>query len=201
MKTIKYPLILGIAGLISYSANAQDATTAPITATTAPPVESTTPPPDGDSGWFVGKFYRDHEISFDGFAVGEVGQQTLNHFNSESVAHHGHFGAGGGVNVFFCRYLGIGADAYSVNTTGPFIDSASGNLIARLPIANTGLAPYIFGGGGYQFDSVHQSFEQAGAGLEFRFMEHAGIFIDARYVFADKTENYGVGRAGLRINF
>ena len=88
-----------------------------------------------------------------------------------------------------------------MNTTGPFIDSASGNLIARLPIGNTGLAPYIFGGGGYEFDTVHQGFGQVGGGLEFRFMEHAGVFIDARYVIADKTDNYGVGRAGLRINF
>jgi len=27
------------------------------------------------------------------------------------------------------------------------------------------------------------------------------LFIDGRYVMADKTDNYGVGRGGLRISF
>ena len=75
------------------------------------------------------------------------------------------------------------------------------NLIARLPILDTGVAPYIFGGGGYQFDEVAQKFAQGGAGLEFRFARHVGFFVDARYVFADRTQNYGLGRAGLRLNF
>jgi hypothetical protein len=146
--------------------------------------------------------YRAQEVSVDAFGVGTIGQQTIDHISGNRILHNGRAGAGLGVNYFFCRYLGIGADAYAENTTGPFIDSASGNLIARLPIGNTGLAPYIFGGGGYQFEEVKQGFGQAGAGLEFRFCRNVGLFADARYVITDhKTENYGVGRAGLRIAF
>jgi hypothetical protein len=145
--------------------------------------------------------YRSQEFSIDGFASGSVGQTTIDHLSGSTVEHNGRLGAGGGLNFFFTRHIGIGGDAYSENTADHFIDSASGSLIARLPLGRTGVAPYIFGGGGHQFDEVAQSFGQAGAGIEFRFMRHAGLFIDARFVFADKTENYGVGRAGLRINF
>jgi hypothetical protein len=146
--------------------------------------------------------YRSQEVSIDAFGVGTIGQQTIDHISGNRIRHNGRAGAGLGVGYFFCRYLGIGADTYAENTTGPFIDSASGNLIARLPIGNTGLAPYIFGGGGYQFEEVKQGFGQAGGGLEFRFCRNVGLFADARYVITDhKTENYGVGRTGVRITF
>jgi hypothetical protein len=59
----------------------------------------------------------------------------------------------------------------------------------------------IFGGGGCEFDQVAQKFAHAGVGIEFRFTPHAGVFADARYVFADKTDNYGVVWAGLRFSF
>jgi hypothetical protein len=149
----------------------------------------------------VTPFYRSQEISVDVFGSGSIGQQTINHITGQKIEHDGRLGAGAGVNLFLNRYVGIGGDAYTENTAHNFIDSASGSLIARLPIADTGIAPYIFGGGGYQFDEVSQAFGQFGAGIEFRFMKNAGFFVDARYVVADKTENYGVGRAGLRVNF
>lgn len=76
-----------------------------------------------------------------------------------------------------------------------------GNVFLRLPIYNTGLAPYIFGGGGYQFQEVRQSLEQTGGGLEFRFCKNLGIFVDGRWVFADHTDDYALARAGLRISF
>jgi hypothetical protein len=145
--------------------------------------------------------YRAQELSIDGFGTGSIGQETIDNLSSNTVKQNGRLGAGGGLNYFLTRCIGIGGDAYTENTADHFIDSASGNLIARLPLGETGVAPYIFGGGGHQFDEVAQNFGQAGVGIELRFMEHAGIFIDARYVFADKTDNYGVGRAGLRINF
>ena len=145
--------------------------------------------------------YRAQEFSIDGFASGSIGKQTIDHLSGDTVEHDGRLGAGGGLNFFFNRHIGIGGDAYTENTADHFIDSASGNLIARLPLGRSGVAPYIFGGGGHQFDEVAQTFGQAGAGIELRFMQHAGIFIDARYVVPDRTDNYGVGRAGLRINF
>ena len=146
-------------------------------------------------------FYRAQELSLDLFGEGSIGQQTIDHISGSRVEHHGRLGAGGGLNYFFTRYVGVGGDAYTENTSHNFIDSASGSLIGRLPIADTGIAPYVFGGGGYQFDEVGQSFAQCGGGIEFRFAKYAGFFVDARYVIADKTDNYGVGRAGLRVVF
>ena len=146
-------------------------------------------------------FYRAQEFSIDAFGSGSVGQQVVDHITGDRISHDGRLGAGAGLNYFFCRYVGVGGDAYTENTAHNFIDSASGNLIGRLPIGDTGIAPYIFGGGGYQFDEVAQKFGQFGAGIEFRFCSHMGFFVDARYVVADKTDNYGVGRAGLRFSF
>ena len=42
---------------------------------------------------------------------------------------------------------------------------------------------------------------QAGGGLDFRFSKKLGLFVDARYVFTDETQNFGVGRLGLRFGF
>src|ERR1700722_9727033 len=147
------------------------------------------------------RFYRAQELSLDLFGAGSIGQQTIDHLSGNRLDHNTRLGAGAGVNYSFCRYLGIGGDAYTENTARNFVDSTEGNLIGRLPIGHTGLAPYVFGGGGYQFDEVAQKFAQAGGGVEFRFCRHVGVFVDARYVIADKTDNYGVGRAGLRFSF
>jgi len=153
---------------------------------------------DTDDG---NSFYREHEFSIDAFGSGSLREESIDHLSGNTVEHNGRLGAGGGVNLFFTRYIGIGGDAYTENTAVHFIDNASGNLIARLPLGGTGIAPYVFGGAGHQFDQVAQTFGQGGAGIEFRFMRHAGFFVDARYVFPDRTGNYGVGRAGLRISF
>ncbi len=176
-----------------FCAKAQDSTTTSTTTTTTTSDQGSMAPSSA--------FYRAQELSFDLFGSGSIGQETINHVSGARLRDDGRLGAGGGLNFFFCRYLGVGGDAYSENTAHNFINSASANLIGRLPIGDTGIAPYIFGGGGRQFEEVLQSFGQAGGGIEFRFAKHVGFFVDARYVFADKTDNYGVGRAGLRISF
>jgi hypothetical protein len=145
--------------------------------------------------------YRANEVSLDMFGTGSINEQTINHISGDRIDHNGRLGAGLGLNYFVTPYLGIGGDGYTENTAHNFVDSTSGSLIGRLPLGQSGVAPYIFGGGGYQFDQVDQKFAHAGAGIEFRFTPHAGVFADARYVFADKTDNYGVVRAGLRFSF
>lgn len=147
------------------------------------------------------QFYRANEFSFDAFASGSLGKQFITDFSGSTVRQHARLGAGVGGNYFITRYIGVGGDVYSENTVRQFIDSASGNLIGRLPIGETGLAPYIFGGAGHQFDGVQQTFGQAGAGLEFRVTPHVGFFVDARYIFPDRTEDYGLARGGLRVSF
>jgi hypothetical protein len=182
--------VLGTLGTV-YCANAQDYTTIINQQNT---INQSNITPDYP-------FYRAQELSLDLFGSGSVGQPTIDHFTGGRIEQNGRLGAGAGLNYFFCRYVGVGGDAYTENTRHDFIDSASGNLIGRLPIGDTGIAPYIFGGGGYQFDEVSQRFGQFGAGIEFRFCKNVGFFVDARYVVADKTDNYGVGRAGLRLSF
>ena len=145
--------------------------------------------------------YQCHELSVDAFGTASLGQHTIEHLSGSRIRHNTELGAGVGLNYFFCRQLGIAADAYSENTSGPFIDSASINLIFRLPLGNSGFAPYLFGGGGYQFDLDHASFGQAGAGMEYRFNRQMGMFIDARGVLPEKTRGYGLARLGVRFIF
>ena len=148
-----------------------------------------------------GNYYRSSELSVDAFGTGSLGEYTLDHLSNNRIRQNTKFGVGAGINYFFTRNIGIGADAYSENTTGAFIDSASANLILRLPLGQSGFAPYAFGGGGHQFDMGQMWFGQAGGGMEYRFTPHVGVFIDARGVLPNETKLYGVARAGLRFAF
>ena len=145
--------------------------------------------------------YRANELSVDGFGTASVGQFTIEHPSNARIRKNTEFGVGAGVNYFVTQHVGIGADAYSENTSGAFIDSASANLLLRLPLGQSGFSPYAYGGGGHQFDMVHAWFAQAGAGLEYRFCPHLGAFIDARWVLPNETKYYGVVRLGLRYAF
>lgn len=145
--------------------------------------------------------YPANQLSLDAFGSVSEGKYTIEHISGQRVQNGARGGVGAGVDYFITRYIGIGADAYSENTSGPFIDSTSGSVILRVPLGQSGFAPYAFGGGGYEFDSLKAGFIQAGGGMEFRFTPHIGLFADARYVLPNKTSYYGVGRAGLRIAF
>ena len=115
----------------------------------------------------------------------------------------GEWGASVGMNYFFAKFLGIGADAFGLDNRGPLVDNVSGSLILRLPIDVAHLAPYIFGGGGYSFEGPDTWTAHGGAGLELRFNEHFGIFADGRYIWADKSEasDAALFRGGLRFGF
>jgi len=145
--------------------------------------------------------YRCNELSLDAFGMGSVGNFILTHPSNDRIRNNGRGGAGVGLNYFITRYVGIGAEAYSQNTTGTFIDNASANLLLRLPLGESGFAPYVLGGGGHQFDDAKLWFGQAGAGMEYRFCHNIGMFIDARAVWPNETKYYGVGRVGIRFAF
>jgi len=145
--------------------------------------------------------YRANEFSADLFGTGSIGEYTITHPSGERVQENSKLGVGLGLNYFITRNIGLGADMYSENTSGPFIDSASGNVILRPPLGDSGCAPYIYGGGGHQFDMAKRWFAQLGAGFEYRFTPHIGAFIDARWVVPDQTKYYGVGRIGVRFAF
>jgi len=115
---------------------------------------------------------------------------------------HGDWGGGFGANYFFLRYVGIGADTFMYDD-GKFWKNVSGNIYLRIPINCTGLAPYVYGGGGREFAPNITWSYGVGVGLEYRFDRHVGIFIDDRYYWADKggASDRNQTRAGFRLVF
>lgn len=157
---------------------------------------------DPDDADHHDELFRARELSLDIFGGVSVGKEVLEDFSSNAVEENGELGAGVGANFFITRWLGIGADAYTENTSDSVVDNASVSLILRLPLDDAHLAPYIFAGGGYQWDPDEEEFVQAGAGLEIRVTPFWGLFIDARYRFYDDSDNdVGIGRLGIRLAF
>jgi hypothetical protein len=189
MKRVKQlGLVAGIAGM-AISVHAQ-------TDYTAPERAQTSPPPDYADDHDL---YHACEVSVDAFGVAALRESDFN--NGNLAKKDLRWGGGLGVNFFPFKYIGVGGDAYAVSTHHSFVDTTTGNLIIRAPIGNTGLAPYIFGGAGYQFEGVNQIVGGPGVGLEFRPVAHFSIFADARFLFAAKTDNFGLARAGIRLSF
>ena len=187
MRTVHKLWLAGVLALPCLPGFAQDDPRTP------PPPPPPPPPPE--------YLFRAGETSLDLFGSLSIDQETIDNISGERVKDDGRLGLGLGANHFFIRHLGLGVDAYTENTQHSFVDNTSGNLILRIPIEGLRLAPYAYGGAGYQFDPTGLWFGQAGAGLEFRLAKHVGIFADARYVFTDGTRNFGVGRLGLRLPF
>ena len=135
--------------------------------------------------------YHPNELSLDLFGT---------YADRDRFGDKGDFWGGGlGVNYFFTRNIGIGADSYLEEWKWPY--RVNGSLILRLPIDKLRLAPYGFGGGGREFKYATQWTGHAGGGLEFRFNHHAGIFGDGRRVFPDRTKDYTLVRFGVRLAF
>ena len=148
-----------------------------------------------------GEYYRANELSVDAFGSAALGKYTFDHLSGARIRRDTQLGVGVGVSYFITRNLGFGVDAYSDSTRGVFVDSASANVIFRFPLDQSGFAPYVFGGGGHQFDNGKAWFCQAGAGMEYRFTPQIGAFVDARWVLPDEAKYYGVARLGVRFAF
>jgi hypothetical protein len=144
--------------------------------------------------------YTPNELSLDFFGSYLAGEKGLENLFDHNIR-HGVWGGGVGVNYFFTREVGIGGDIVIPDDGGNFINNADGSLILRLPIANSGLAPYIYGGGGRQTDPVWQWTAHGGAGVEYRFNPVTGVFADARYIWVKKTSDEIMFRAGVRFEF
>lgn len=153
---------------------------------------------DRDQDWCQ---YHANELSFDVFGTGTVGKKTLRSPSTRRIERDGVLGLGFGMEYFFHRNFGIEAEAYTESMHHNWVDNINANFVARLPLGKSGVAPYVFAGGGRQLDPVYQWQLDAGGGLEWRFTSNAGVFVDARYVWADETKNYGLGRLGLRFGF
>lgn len=102
------------------------------------------------------------------------------------------------MNYFLTENFGVGADSYADAFEPPYLLNASG--IFRYPFGAPGLAPYVFAGFGRQWDHAAQWLGHVGAGVEYRLNPETGIFVDAREVFAAKTDDYILVRFGFRFN-
>lgn len=115
-------------------------------------------------------------------------------------SHDASFGGGIGLNAFVTKRYGVGLEAVSSTPTeGKFLDALNAKAIVRLPIAI--LAPSVFAGGGYNFETEKPDIF-SGGGIELKVWKNAAAFGDARYVYVPAAEKgYGQARLGLRLNF
>lgn len=164
---------------------------------------------DDPRGWWGNHFvygpatpnkFTANEFSVDAFGSYWAGERRVEDIFETNIR-HGVWGGGVGVNYFLTREIGLGGDINIPNNGGNFIDNASGSLILRLPFETTGLAPYIFGGGGRMTDRVWEWEGHAGIGLEWRLNPITGLFADARYIWPEDSSDSLQIRAGLRFVF
>ncbi len=157
--------------------------------------------------------FSDTEIQADVFGAYVVGEGP-NH--AGSIRDHG-WGGGIGVNYFFHRYFGLGAEGYWLEakpnasaghgSESKAFHNATGSVIFRYPIDKLCLAPYLYVGGGASMDGENWALAHVGAGLEYRIIPNKlGIFADERWnYFGDRhdhdTQNNFMTRAGIRWVF
>jgi hypothetical protein len=161
--------------------------------------------------WSSGVFTYDHantprftanELSMDLFGSYTAGERKIEKlFETNIKGQRGVWGGGVGVNYFITREIGVGGDINAGDDRGNFIDQALGSLILRWPIESVGIAPYVFGGGGRDFDPQWEWVGHAGVGMEYRFNPATGIFVDGRYIWPDHSSDRILLRAGLRLVF
>jgi hypothetical protein len=145
--------------------------------------------------------YECNEVNFSAFGTGTVGRKTLRHPSTRRIERDGKLGAGTALSYFFHRNFGVETYLYTESVNHYLVDNVGADLIARLPLGESGVALYAFGGGARQFDPIIQWTWDAGGGIEWRFLPSVGVFADARYVWADKTKDYGLGRLGVKFGF
>lgn len=164
---------------------------------------------ESPTGWWRSHFYYDtaatprylaNELTLDMFGSYQAGQRDITDLFRTSIR-RGDWGGGVGLNYFFTRELGIGVDTNIPADGGRFFNHVAGSFIMRAPIEQIGLAPYVFGGGGRSFDPVYEWTGHVGTGLELRMNPVTGFFVDGRYVFADRTSDTLLLRAGVRLAF
>jgi len=157
--------------------------------------------------------FGDHELQIDIFGAYVDGNAST---HAGPVRDHG-WGGGVGVNYFFTRNIGVGAEGYwiaadhnraATNDNGETVfHNIDGSLIFRLPIDEMCLAPYAFVGGGVVLDGDQWAVGFAGLGVEYRVVPNKlGLFIDGRFNYYGDRYGHGdqnnyTARAGVRWVF
>lgn len=137
---------------------------------------------------------------------------------SERVLQDPAWGGGAGVGYFFNQYIGVGLEAFAVDTEPDATGQVALNVTARFPIQDACIAPYLFGGVGIVFNANDPEFDgdrderdstddglveaHIGLGVEYRCTQNVGVFTDIRYTFVEKQDtNFGLVRFGVRFAF
>lgn len=115
-----------------------------------------------------------------------------------------------GVNYFFTQYLGIGLD----NSVGSMRNagltgwtglqagySLQADLLLRYPICGWNVAPYAMIGGGGSWGPASQGDGNVGGGIEWRALQHIGLFADCRWLYGNNGLMMALPRVGVRVNF
>lgn len=148
--------------------------------------------------------YTANELSLDLFGSYHNPEGKFNDLFSTNIR-HGNWGGGAGLNYFFTRELGVGADVNLSDKSNDenIVDHVVGDFLVRLPIGNSGLAPYLVGSGGRGMSPVYSWVYGGGVGLEYRLNPMTGIFSDARFLWSDRATEYDslTIRAGMRFAF
>ena len=137
-----------------------------------------------------------------------------------------HHAAGGGIQLayFINRFVGIAADAAFLGGN-PYVTAVTANVILRYPFEfgqqnlagygkdgksdgkdvmpgpTWGLAPYVIFGGGGQWDGQGVGIADVGGGLEFRFRQHYGLYLENRWIVRNSHQNYDATTIGVSYNF
>jgi len=145
-------------------------------------------------------YFKDKELQLDLFYSFNDGVRGGDrYFNDRS-------GGGLGLNYFFTRYFGVGAEGnwFKGGPSNAVLHDVSGSLIARLPLecCTLHVAPYLFVGGSEVWDGKETSLANVGAGMEVRLTPRFGVFADWRYGFTmGSSNNMDTTRAGVRFTF
>jgi hypothetical protein len=146
-------------------------------------------------------FAQTSDMNTDLYTCGETSVDIAGMFatRDKDGIKHDTWGMAAGLNYFFIKYVGVGAETYFDAWEVPYL--VNGDAYLRYPIMHTGLAPYGFGGGGREWTHAPQWMGHVGVGIEYRFHPGFGAFFDAREVFPDHTKDYAVLRFGFRLSF
>jgi hypothetical protein len=168
------------------------------------------------SGWWDAHFvydadaprYTTQELSLDLFGSYINPEGKFNDLFDTSIR-NGFWGGGVGLNYFLTREIGLAADYnISAKPEGNLSDHVVGSLVLRLPLGNSGVAPYLLGSGGRAFNDLYGNdlyhwVYGGGVGLEYRWSPTTGIFSDGRFLWSEEGTEYSrlLIRAGLRLVF
>lgn len=158
--------------------------------------------------------FNDHELQLDIYGTYTDGNSAS---HAGPIQDHA-WGGGIGINYFFTRNIGIGAEYFvddaQHNSDRPggrapmtAFHHVGGDLIFRLPIDRLCLAPYAYLGGGAVIDGESWAAGWAGVGVEYRVVPNKiGLFVDERWTyfgdrFGDGDQNNFTTRAGVRWVF